>query len=129
MFGNSRRSFLKITSGTLAALFGAKVLLKTDSAQAAGPAAGGASPAMVSESEPMAKSLGYHVDASKVDAKKWPKRAGAEGGKQYCWNCQFYQVKTDPKTTKTGPCTIFANKAVEGAGWCNSWTPNPKVKA
>ena len=83
---------------------------------------------MVKESDPTAQALGYHVDAKKVDTKKWPKRAGAEGSKQFCYNCQFYQVKGDAKASKSAPCTIFANKPVAGQGWCNSWVQNPNVK-
>jgi len=129
MFESSRRSFLKITGAACAALAGAK-LLQPNAAQAQAPKAGApANLVMVSESEPLAKSLGYHADASKVDNKAWPKHAGAEGAKQFCYNCQFYQTKeADPKATKAAPCTIFANKGVAAKGWCNSWTQNPKVK-
>lgn len=82
---------------------------------------------MVKESEPQPKALGYLEDASKVDVKKWSKRAGPAGQKQFCYNCMFYQTKSDPKTTTAAPCTIFANKGVTAKGWCNSWTQNPKV--
>lgn len=118
---DSRRGFLKITGlGLLAATVGSK-LLNPSTAFAAGPAA-------VDEKDALAKSLGYHEDAKKVDVKKWPKRAGAEGQKQYCYNCMFYQAKGDPKTEAAAPCQIFAGKAVKSHAWCNSWAQNPKVK-
>lgn len=83
---------------------------------------------MTSVNDPTAKALGYYEDATKVDTKKWPKRAGAEGAKQFCYNCMFYQTKEDPKKTTAAPCTLFAGKGVTAKGWCNSWAINPKVK-
>lgn len=123
MNNNSRREFLKISgAGVLGAFIGARLLSQTSPAFAQGNLP------MLKESDPQAKALGYHADASKVDTKKWPKRAGAEGSKQYCYNCQFYQSKEDPKKSKSAPCTIFPGKQVEAKGWCNSWVQNPKVK-
>jgi hypothetical protein len=119
---SNRRQFLKQSGlGLAAALVGAKFFVRPVTARAQ-------SLVMVSESDAMAKSLGYVADAKKVDTKKWPKRAGAEGAKQYCYNCQFYQFTGDAKTSKAAPCTIFAGKGVAGQGWCNSWVQNPKVK-
>jgi len=68
---------------------------------------------------PMALALGYVHDASTVDVAKFPKRAGAEGAKQFCDNCSQY------KTTEEGwgTCTIFPNLLVAGKGWCNVWVP------
>lgn len=84
----------------------------------------------LSESDPLAVSLGYIVDANKVDLKKWPKRAGPDGAKQFCYNCQFYQnASGDPKASKSAPCQIFPGKSVMAKGWCNTWTQNPKVKS
>ncbi|MBI3555076.1 MAG: high-potential iron-sulfur protein [Deltaproteobacteria bacterium] len=78
-------------------------------------------PVVLSEDDPMAKTLGYYKDASKVDVKKWPKRAAPEGKKQFCNNCQFFTA--DGKTQ--GKCQIFANKLVASKGWCNTWTAKP----
>ncbi len=85
---------------------------------------------MVSEKDPTAKALGFTLDASKVDLKKWPKRAGAEGAKQFCWNCALYQAKDakDPKKDATAACLILAGKKVKATSWCNSWALNPNVK-
>lgn len=82
---------------------------------------------MVKVTDPMAQGVGYIEDAAKVDTKKWPKRAGAEGAKQFCYNCILYQAKGDPKATTAAPCAIFAGKGVAAKGWCNSWALNPKV--
>ncbi len=107
----NRRGFLKIAGlGVLAASVSKIFSPSTAEAQA---------PKAVDEKEPLAQSLGYHADAKKVDNKKWPKHAGAEGAKQHCANCMFYQTK-DPKAAEA-PCQIFAGKSVKGAGWCNSW--------
>ncbi len=124
---NNRRDFLRKGGvGLLAAVIGSRIALKGDVAFAQ---AGAANLPLVKDDDPTAKALGYVADAKKVDTKKWPKRAGAEGGKQYCYNCQFYQVKADPKASKQGPCTLFPGKAVASQGWCNSWTQNPAVKS
>jgi hypothetical protein len=81
---------------------------------------GGAAPAnAVKESDPQAQSLGYKMDATKVDTKKWTKRAGPDGKTQFCHNCQFFQGKAGDKF---GPCQIFAGKEVAANGWCNTWT-------
>ena len=122
----SRRGFLKVSGlGLLAATLGSKLFSST--AQAEGAAAA-APAAAVNEKDALAQSLGYHADAKKVDVKKWPKRAGAEGQKEFCYNCQFYWAKGDPKATAEAPCQIFAGKAVKSHAWCNSWAQNPKVK-
>lgn len=71
----------------------------------------------LSPKDPMAVTLGYYENADKVDTKKWPKRAGAEGKKQYCHNCMFF---SDPAKGR-GKCQIFAGKTVNAKGWCNSW--------
>ncbi len=85
---------------------------------------------LVSEKDPVATALGFATDATKVDKKKFPKRAGPEGAKQFCWNCALYQAK-DPKSPKadaTAACPLFAGKKVKQTSWCNSWAPNPNVK-
>lgn len=108
---NSRRDFLKLAGLGLVAT---AVASKTQNAF------GADAPQMVSEKDQLAQSLGYHNDAKKVDTKKWPKRAGADGAKQFCHTCQFFQGK---ETDKAAACTIFSGKQVNGNGWCNSWSP------
>ncbi len=120
-----RRQFLKIGGLGLATLFLAdKTLAQKSAAQA-----GAAKLEMTKETDPQATALGYKEDAAKVDVKKWPKRGGAEGSKQFCYNCQFYQSKSDkPASVPAAPCTLFANKGVTAKGWCNGWVQNPTVK-
>lgn len=72
----------------------------------------------VPEDDPLAKAMGYFKDASAVDTAMFPKRAGEEGAKQFCYNCQLYVGEAD---AETAPCSIFQNRLVRGAGWCNAW--------
>ncbi len=74
----------------------------------------GAKPEMVSETDATAVSLGYKADATKVDAKKYPKYAAG----QLCNNCILYQG--DAKSAAAA-CAIFAGKQVAAKGWCASW--------
>lgn len=70
--------------------------------------------AKLEETDAQATSLGYKHDATKVDAKKFPKYAAG----QMCANCALYQAKaTDP----WGGCPLFAGKQVNGKGWCSAW--------
>ena len=72
----------------------------------------------VAESEPLAQAMGYKADAAAVDTAKFPKRAGDAGSKQFCNNCALYAGEADDETA---PCSIFQNRLVRGAGWCNAW--------
>ena len=72
----------------------------------------------VAESEPLAQAMGYKVDASTVDTAKFPKRAGEAGANQFCNNCALYAGKVEDELA---PCSIFQNRPVRGAGWCNAW--------
>lgn len=58
----------------------------------------------LSESDPMAKALGYtHISDSK---------------EKTCVNCGLYQGETGDEW---GRCSIFPNKMVNAIGWCKSW--------
>ncbi len=70
--------------------------------------------AKVDEKEPQAQALGYVSDATRADAKKFPKYAAG----QHCGNCALYQGKP---TDAAGPCPLFAGKQVLAAGWCSAW--------
>lgn len=72
----------------------------------------------VTEDEPLAQAMGYVADASTVDTAKFPKRAGDAGAKQFCNNCALFSGEAD---AETAPCSIFQNRPVRGAGWCNAW--------
>lgn len=69
---------------------------------------------MLEENNPQAAALGYVADASKVDAKKYPKYAAG----QLCSNCALYQGKAGEEA---GGCLLFAGKQVAGKGWCSAW--------
>lgn len=65
-------------------------------------------------SDPTAKSLGYHQDASTIDAAKYPQHLAG----QACRKCiQFKGGATD----SWGPCTIFTGKQVNANGWCTAF--------
>ncbi|MBT8039076.1 MAG: High potential iron-sulfur protein [Xanthomonadales bacterium] len=72
----------------------------------------------VAMDEPLAQAMGYVKDAATVDTGKFPKRAGEAGAKQFCNNCALYAGEVD---AETAPCSIFQNRLVRGAGWCNAW--------
>lgn len=122
---NARRDFMKTGAlSVFGAMVAAKIFGRTETAQAADAK----KVETVKPSDPMAQSLGYVEDAKKVDTKKFPKRAGKSGEKQYCYNCQFYAEKKNPKESKNAACTIFGGKAVLSHAWCNSWTQDPNIK-
>jgi len=72
----------------------------------------------VAEDEPLAQAMGYRMDATTVDTAKFPKRAGDAGANQFCNNCALYAGGAEDTTA---PCSIFQNRLVKGAGWCNAW--------
>jgi hypothetical protein len=69
--------------------------------------------AHVSESDPMAQSLNYRDDATKVDKSNTRYVPGSA-----CANCVLYQGKAGDAS---GTCPIF-QKLVSAKGWCNSYT-------
>lgn len=66
------------------------------------------------EKDPQALSLGYVTDATKADAKKFPKYAAG----QDCSNCVLYQGK---QADTSGGCPLFGARQVAGKGWCSAW--------
>ena len=70
--------------------------------------------ATVDEKDAQATALGYVADATKADAKKYPKYAAG----QMCANCALYQGKPGDAA---GPCPLFAGKQVASKGWCSAW--------
>ena len=70
---------------------------------------------MLSESDPVATSLGYKADASSVDKTKFPQYAAG----QTCSNCALYQGAAG---SSSGACPIYAGKAVSAKGWCASYS-------
>lgn len=72
----------------------------------------------VSVDEPLAQAMGYVEVAENTDTEKFPKRAGDAGANQYCYNCALYAGSEDDEWAA---CSIFQNRQVAGAGWCNAW--------
>ena len=79
-------------------------------AQAPGP--------KLEESDPQAAALGYRLDTTKVDAKKFPNHAAS----QSCASCQLFQGKAKDAS---GGCPLFGAKQVAAAGWCSAWVKKP----
>ncbi|MET0942453.1 MAG: high-potential iron-sulfur protein [Mesorhizobium sp.] len=60
---------------------------------------------------------------------KFPKRAGAEGEKQFCHNCSLLQERSVAgQQGEFGKCSLFPQGLVHVNGWCNSWTAKPGGK-
>lgn len=72
-----------------------------------------AAPPQVSESDPVAQSLGYRKNAKQVDKARFPRYANG----QACANCMLYQGGS----AALGGCPIFAGKQVAASGWCSSY--------
>ena len=105
----SRRIILKTG---LVATFGVPVLgLTVRHAHAA-------SPTPLDPSDPLAKSLNFVTDASKVNATANPTYKST----QKCGNCAQFQGKSGDAAA---PCTIFAGHTVPQSGWCKVWAQKP----
>ena len=76
------------------------------------------------EAAAKSKQFGYYADATKVDATKYPKRAGEEGKTQFCSNCQLLVksgIKLEGKEETYGVCSLFQEGLAAEKGWCNMW--------
>ena len=78
-----------------------------------------AAPGPVDPNEPQAKSLGYVVDATKVDAKANPNYKPG----QRCDNC--LQAPTAKPSDKMVACNIFGGRMVAANGWCKVYVKKP----
>jgi hypothetical protein len=117
---NSRRNFIKKSLTILTAVPAAAVITRAGFVSEAKAQATTALPV----DHPMATALGYYEDATKVDTTKWPKRAGEEGAKQFCYNCQLTTekgLKVEGREEDFVRCAIFPDGLVTANGWCNSW--------
>jgi hypothetical protein len=83
----------------------------------AGGAEAAALPAL-DPNDPVAKSLGFVSDATKVDAGSNPTYKTG----QRCGTCAQFQGK--PGDT-SGGCNIFAGHSVPVGGWCRVWAQKP----
>ena len=97
-----RRQLLK---GALLGAAGAAVL-QPQQGQAAAPV-------KLTETDPTAVALGYHINAKSVDVKKFP----TYKPNQNCANC----VQLQPGTGNDRACNLFAGKLVNVNGWCKVW--------
>jgi len=104
----SRRRFLSLAVAAAAAPTG--LLISQQSFAADLPA--------LSPDDPMAKSLGYVSDSSKLDAKTQP--AFKPGSA--CAKCALFSGAAG---AASGPCGIFAGKAVSSKGWCQAFAAKP----
>jgi hypothetical protein len=68
----------------------------------------------LSESDPVAQSLGYKANAAQVDKTKFPQYAAG----QSCSNCSLFMGTAG---ATSGPCPLYAGKAVSATGWCASY--------
>lgn len=105
---SSRRTFLATAAVAASA---ALVGLRPRSATAAGE-----SLPHLSESDPLAKSLGYQSNAKDVDKSKFPTYKAGER----CGECRFFQGTPGQKSGYAG-CQIFAGYSVDSDGWCASF--------
>jgi hypothetical protein len=79
-----------------------------------GSTAGAQAPTPLDPSDPVAKSLNFVTDASKVDAAANPTyKAG-----QKCGTCAQFLGKAG---ATTGGCNIFVGHLVPSTGWCKVW--------
>jgi hypothetical protein len=101
----SRRVIVK--SSLLAALGLPVLALTVQEAQAA-------SPTPLDPSDPLAKSLSFVTDTSKVDASLNPTYKSG----QKCGSCAQFQGKAGDAAA---PCLIFAGHTVPQGGWCKAW--------
>lgn len=112
-FNEDRRSFFKYAIAAVGT-----TLLSPYFRGTGGFAMADAALPLLKESDPTATALGYAYEASKVDKKKWTKKAGPDGPAQKCSSCMFFTGSDK----KSGKCQIFPNNVVASGGWCNSWT-------
>ena len=91
-----------------------RVFLMTLAATGAALASVAQAQALVDEKDAQAAALGYVADATRADAKKYPKFAAG----QNCTSCALYQGKP---ADKAGACPLFAGKQVASSGWCSAW--------
>ena len=72
----------------------------------------------ITTDDPVAKALRYIEDATQAARSD---KMGVIAADQLCSNCQFYTVSTSDAAL--GPCMLFQNRLVVGAGWCAGWVP------
>ena len=103
----TRRTFIKTTAKLgLIPLFPVSMLSQGDDAK------------KITTDDPVAKALRYIEDATQAARSD---KMGVTAADQLCSNCYFYTVSTSDAAL--GPCMLFQNRLVVGAGWCAGWVP------
>ncbi len=70
----------------------------------------------LTESDPLAKSLGYVMNAHEVNRSKFPTYKPGDR----CGVCRFFLGKPGQKSGFAG-CQIYAGYSVDAKGWCASY--------
>lgn len=112
----SRRSFLKYTGLTLAALPVAQALFSAKARAADLPPA--------SDKEGMGKTLHYCPNAKKPSA-NCADRKKPENKDHFCKGCQLYTKLSGEGEKEIGKCMIMPTNTVNSGGWCPSWVKRP----
>jgi hypothetical protein len=105
----SRRELLK--SGLIAGAMAPALGLMGQHVAAAGLPA-------LDPNDPVAKSLGFVTDSSKVNDSANPTHKAT----QRCGTCAQFQGKPGDAS---GGCTIFTGHSVPQGGWCRVWAQKP----
>jgi hypothetical protein len=100
----SRRSF--VTSGALIAAASYPTFSRAQDNQ------------IVSETDPAAKALAFHSDASTVDKTKFAQYAVG----QSCASCSFYEGTAG---ASEGVCQMYSGKRVPSKAWCAVYFKRP----
>lgn len=110
----TRRRFISLLGGATVLIGVATRGLRAQAPAASAGPQSKASSQRVSESDPLAQSLGYKDNAAQVDKSKFSTYKAGEK----CSACRFFQ---GPARQPYGPCQIFSGKLVNADGWCSSF--------
>ncbi len=91
-------------------------LVGVTSALAAGRAVatGPVSTEKLTEADAYARSMGFRLDTTKVDKKRFPRHTP----EQKCSTCQLY---SGAPNADWGPCSFFGGRLVHKDGWCRNF--------
>lgn len=68
----------------------------------------------LTETDAYAKSMGFRVDTTKVDQKRFPRHTV----EQKCSSCQLF---SGAPGAEWGPCSFFGGRQVNKDGWCRNF--------
>lgn len=89
---------------------GGASVLATAKAFAANPV----STEKLTETDAYAKSMGFRLDTTKVDQKRFTRHTV----EQKCSTCQLFSGEPD---AEWGPCSFFGGRLVHRNGWCRNF--------